>query len=168
MTIPEDNSPFSSDQSSPPTHIPPTPLLSPEQCVTDSSTRLPASVIIIAILFIIGAVAELSGFFDKTIASPNMRYLNKLDSLVFAFANILTGLGLLQRRAMARVGAMYNLIARYVTEIPLTLWSLKAEHPTTTWSTTIGVTFTFIFLAIYFAILLFFLNRPAVKEACIR
>lgn len=170
MTIPEDSSLLSSDPSAPPTRIPPTPLIAPMPSATEPPMQIPASIIVIAILFFVGALVEFTGLFGSPFGSPTYNLVTRLDSLVFLLANILTGIGLLQRRAVARIGAMINILVRYLSMMLLMCWEVTTHQavsisPSMTMYVSIGIMAV---TAVYFAALLFFLNRQAVKAACVR
>jgi hypothetical protein len=139
--------------------IPPPPLIPP------SPVKRPVSVIVIALLFFIGAALECSGLFQPSHISSTMTTINHADSIVFMTLQILVGIGLLILHPAARTAAIVALVLRYLTTIPEGIIEITGT-PTVMFTAQLA-TFVVVLslMTIYFSVLIFFLTRPYMKTA---
>jgi len=144
-----------------PSILPPPPELPPG--VKPGRKRL-ASVIVIAILFFIGAAVEITGLFQSSHVSGTLTIINRTDSVLFCLAQIIVGIGLLQSRPPARIAAIIILIVRYLTMVTLTLVEVM-QFGVSAEMAIVGSIVVFTVALVYFGILIFFLTRPGVKAA---
>ena len=141
--------------------IPPPPPL-PGMAV--QKRRRPICVVIIGILFLIGAIFEIwpsssheTGFY---------KIADDMSTVVFFLLELITGVGLVLWKPKIRVIAIYVLIFRFLADIPMSTHDAYAS-PTTLPFGTIGLWLVIMYLLMgsYFAMMIFFLTRPGVKAA---
>lgn len=151
---------------------PPPPPLSPERVPATH----PASVMVLAVLFLLAALLELTGFTRDKSTSDSMFYIFLADSAVFFCAKTVVGIGLLRMVPWARVAAMYTLIARFIFGNFL-VWLmyftpggqayLRAQA-IPTWVTVGVLVVSTIGSIIYYTIAIIILTRPGIKAAFAR
>lgn len=148
--------------------VPPPPPVSPFIEIQQQATR-PISPRVIGILFFVGALVELSGLFGND-GEPRWLIITSIvDSLVFAIVLTVVGIGLVQYRVWAPRVSIISLVARFLTELPLLAYYIHVP-PTATERQFFIIFFSIVYVLslLYFATLIFFLTRPAVKAACDR
>lgn len=163
MTIPEEpmKRPPVAQKLLPPL-VPPTPVYVP--------SHRPVSVIIIAVLFFIGVAVEIIGLFWHEY-SDMLTQAERVANVLFAVIYLVVGICLLKWLPAARVAAIITLIARFAISLPMVFLEL-AFHPRNLpmsqdlFIGTIEIEIAFaVLMGIYFALLIYYLTRPAVKAA---
>jgi len=172
MTENEDNIvPEPTTVTPPAMHMPPPP---PQLYATQENKSGKNTVIVMAILFLIGALTSLAGLSKLSQISAQYFYLNLAYTIVYAIASAAVAIGLFQFRASARVGAIYLLIFRAAAGIPLSYLALAnlppdlSLHETGKGILMVIMTISTIIVLSVIATMIYFLTRPAVKEACNR
>jgi len=162
MTTDDESEHSALSQTAAPSYVmPPPPELPPG---SKPVKKRPASIIVIGILFFVGAAVEITGLFQSSKFSDTLTIINRIDSLLFCLVQIATAIGLLQCRPPARTAAIVILIIRFVTMVPLTLVEAM-QFGVSAAMAIAGSIMVFSLVLVYFGVLIFFLTRPGVKAA---
>lgn len=149
-------------------HLPPP----PPQYIPQMNKSGRNTVIVMAILFLIWSLTSLAGLSKLSQIGTQYYYLYLIHTVTLIVAYTAVAVGLFQFRAVARVGAIYLLIFRALTGIPLSYLTLNRLLPTLHMPddgkkiVLVIMVIGTVFLLTIFGIMIYYLTRPAVKEAC--
>lgn len=132
------------------------------------------TVIVMAVLFILWSLSSFMWLAEPSYLPSTMSTVNKLDSTIFGLAFGVVAAGLFQYNITARIGAIYLLIIRAITIVPLNIFQsidiVSRRHMSDSYNAgVIGARLIgALFLIVIYCIMIYFLTRPTVKEACNR